>query len=148
MKIIRNIIIYSLAAIGLLYLVIVYYFSEHPDGGTFRFSGGKCEKNILSSKTSPNYEITAAHIKEVCEDGRIEHILMISYIENNKESLHQIFYSTEIKELSEFKGKIKPLGLEWKSNNKLVLTVQPELNSFTYKHNEIDIVTKIDVYRP
>lgn len=148
MKIIRNIIIYSLAAIGLFYLVMVYYISKYPEGGTFRFGEGKCEKTILSSKTSPNHEITAAHIEEKCEGGLKEHIFRISYTDKNKEPLNQIFYSTEIDKLSKYKGKIRPLVFEWKSNNKLYLTVQPDLNKFSGKYNTIDIATKIDVYRP
>ena len=148
MKIIRNIIIYSLAAIGLFYLVMFYHFYKYPEGGTFRFGEGKCEKTILSSKTSPNHEITAAHIEETCEGGLKEHIFSISYTDKHKEPLNQMFYSTEQEDLNEFKGEIRPLGLEWKSNNKLYLTVQPDLNRFTPKFNKIDIVTRIDVYRP
>ena len=148
MKIIRNIILYSLAAIGILYLVMIYHANKYPEGGTFRFGEGKCEDKILSSQSSPNNKIIAIHEATSCEGGYNEHVLSISYKNSDKDSLNQIFYSTEIKELSEFKGKIRPLGLEWKTNNKLILTVQPALNRFTHKHNEIDIVTKIDAYRP
>jgi len=148
MKIIRNIILYSLTAIGIVYLVMIYHANKYPEGGTFMFGEGKCEEKILSSQSSPNKKIIAIHEATSCEGGLNEHILKISYKNSNEESLNQIFYSTRIKELSEFKGKIRPLGFKWKSNNKLILTVQPELNGFTHKFNTIDIVTKIDVYRP
>jgi len=148
MKIIRNIILYSLAAIGVLYLVMVYFLSGNPEGGTFRFGEGKCIENILSTQSSPNNKIIASHLETSCEGGFNEHILTISYINSNQEPLNQIFYSTRIKEISKFKGKIEPLGIEWKSNRQLYLTVQPELNRFENKFNEIEIVTKIDVYRP
>lgn len=148
MKIIRNIILYSLAAIGIFYLVMIYHANRYPEGGTFRFGEGKCEETILSSQSSPNNKIIAIHEATSCEGGYNEHILSISYKNSDKESLNQIFYSTEIEELSMFKGKIRPLGFKWESNNKLILTVQPDLNDFTHKFNTIDIVTKIDVYRP
>jgi len=148
MKIIRNIILYSLAAIGVLYLVMVYFLSGNPEGGTFRFGEGKCVENILSTQSSPNNKIIASHLKTSCEGGFNEHILTISYINNNQEPLNQIFYSTRIKEISKFKGKIEPLVIEWKSNRQLYLTVQPELNRFENKFNEIEIITKTDVYRP
>ena len=92
MKIIRNIIIYSLAAIGIFYLVMVYHFYEYPKGGTFRFGEGKCEDKILSSQSSPNNKIIALHEETSCEGGFNEHVLSISYKNSNEEPLNQIFY--------------------------------------------------------
>lgn len=124
MKIIKNIFIGAFLCIGVFYasvLIVLYFF---PEGVSF--SNRSCNEIVLSMQMSPNIERSAKHLKLECEDGLVQHSLIITMPESNKDrsSEGSVFYSNQNVLISEIKGDIYPLRLWWETNESLAVQHQ------------------------
>ncbi len=131
MKRIFKYVVYTFALVGFMYAALMAYFWLMPPGKNISTRGGICEEKVLSSKYSPNKNLNAAHIVEVCSGGLVQHKFVIA---NGSEDVkrsdnNQIIHSTEIEKLNILTTSVAPIDIKWRSNTAISLKVEKGLEN-------------------
>ncbi|MDH4188052.1 MAG: hypothetical protein OEV08_13755 [Nitrospira sp.] len=119
MKILRKIVIGSLAVVGVFYLALVLFATL-----------GICEDEVLSQSVSPNGNSFAKHIRTTCK-GKIEVGLHIGSARpgGRTEETGRIIFRAESDRDKEYALSIKPFRLWWENDKRLHVEF-PKRDSF------------------
>ena len=130
MKMLVRIVFGLLAIVGGFVIALIAARSFIPDGVMWSSEGRICSRDLLARQVSPEGARAAEHVRLTCDDGTIEHRLLVgpARMQRGEPAEGAVSIARQHPATDAFAGAILPLRLWWESDLRLIVRYQHGLD--------------------